>query len=392
MFFIIAMSIMISLCVYTGMRIIKPAGLKPAWSGLLWIMLFLICFMPVIILIPKILQIDFRGIVIISWISYTGLGFLSMVIAFLILKDNIMILRRIYKKFFNRQKPQIIDCEDDPPDCTRRRFIKNSINLGILGVSGILTGCGMYEARRDPRVEKIKIHLPNLPASFDGFRIIQITDIHAGDTIGRDFVETIAKIVNNLNPDLVAITGDIVDGTVHELRDIVSPLSDLESKHGTYFVTGNHEYYSGVESWIPEFRKMNMTVLMNEHVVIKSGKQQIILAGVTDYSGRSVRQQSSSPVNAVKGTGEHDVKILLAHQPRSIYEASKAGIDLQLSGHTHGGQYYPYTLFVRLQQPFINGLNKYKDTVIYVSRGTGYWGPPMRLGVPSEITEITLTG
>jgi predicted MPP superfamily phosphohydrolase len=191
---------------------------------------------------------------------------------------------------------------------------------------------------------------------------------------------------------LVAITGDLVDGSVSELGPHVAPLAELVSRHGSYFVTGNHEYYSGAHSWIAELRRLGVTVLMNDHVVLRHDGALAVVAGVTDYSAAHFDPaHRSNPFAAIAGSpADAGVKILLAHQPRSAPDAADAGFDLQLSGHTHGGQFMPWNFFVKLQQPFVAGLHRLRQLWVYTSRGTGYWGPPKRFGAPSEITLVTL--
>jgi predicted MPP superfamily phosphohydrolase len=198
--------------------------------------------------------------------------------------------------------------------------------------------------------------------------------------------------VNRLEPDLVAITGDLVDGSVPELRSHVAPLARLSSKHGSFFVTGNHEYYSGVLPWLVELKRLGIKVLHNEHVVIERGGAQLVLAGVPDYNaGHFDESHRSDPQQALAGAPQNaGARVLLAHQPRSAPAAAEAGFDLQLSGHTHGGQFLPWNFFVRFQQPFTAGLHRLGRMWVYVSRGTGYWGPPKRFGAPSEITELVL--
>lgn len=189
----------------------------------------------------------------------------------------------------------------------------------------------------------------------------------------------------------MAITGDLVDGTVHDLAAHTEPLAGLRSRHGTYVVTGNHEYYSGAHAWIRELRRLGARVLLNEHVMLDHDGAALAVAGVTDYSAHHFDPaHRSDPHAALRGAPSAATKVLLAHQPRSAGSAHAAGYHLQLSGHTHGGQFWPWNFFVRLQQPFIAGLNRLGDMWIYINRGTGYWGPPMRFGIPSEITRITL--
>lgn len=256
----------------------------------------------------------------------------------------------------------------------------------------LVTLLGFLNARRTAAVATVEIPLAGLPASLQGFTIVQISDIHVGPTIRHRYVEGIVEAVNRLRPDVVAITGDLVDGSVAELGSQVAPLAGLASRHGSFFVTGNHEYYSGVGPWLAELGRLGIRVLHNEHVVIERAGAQLVLAGVTDFSaGHFDEAHRSDPQRALAGAPvTAAVKLLLAHQPRSAPAAEQAGFDLQLSGHTHGGQFLPWRFFVRFQQPFTAGLHKVGRMWIYVSRGTGYWGPPKRFGAPSEITRVRL--
>jgi uncharacterized protein len=263
--------------------------------------------------------------------------------------------------------------------------------IGVMVLTPVITLVGFFIARRVAPVVDVEVPLADLPPQLEGFTIAQISDIHVGPTIKRNFVEAIVDRVNRLGADMVAITGDVVDGSVRELAHHTEPLGRLESRHGTYIVTGNHEYYSGVHAWIHELRGLGARVLMNEHVVLDHDGAKLAVAGVTDYSAHHFDpSHRSDPHAAVKGAPTGAPKVLLAHQPRSASSAADAGYDLQLSGHTHGGQFWPWNLFVRLQQPFTAGLNRLGGMWIYTNRGTGYWGPPMRFGVPSEITLIRL--
>ena len=250
---------------------------------------------------------------------------------------------------------------------------------------------GFVNARRVPRVVTVDIPLNNLPAQLAGFSIVQLSDIHVGATIKRNYVQAIVDRVNSLEADLVAITGDVVDGEVPTLAAHTAPLGELKSRHGTYFVTGNHEYYSGAEAWVAEFRRLGMHALMNEHEVLTHDGAALVIAGVTDFSAHLFDPaQRSDPAKALAGSPPDAPRILLAHQPRTANAAAIAGFDLQLSGHTHGGQFWPWPLFVRFQQPYTAGLHRQDKLWIYTSRGTGYWGPPKRFGAPAEITLIRL--
>lgn len=255
----------------------------------------------------------------------------------------------------------------------------------------VVTIVGYFNARRVAAVRKVEVPIAGLPFNLEGFTIAQISDIHVGPTIKRDYLAAIVDRVNSLKPDMVAVTGDLVDGSVEQLRDHTAPLADLKSRHGSFFVTGNHEYYSNAPAWVAEVRRLGLTVLMNEHVLLRHEGATLLVAGVTDYTAHQFNEaERSDPHAALKGAPNVPVKLLLAHQPRSAPAAADAGFDLQLSGHTHGGQFFPWSLFVPLQQPFTAGLNRLHQLWVYTSRGTGYWGPPKRLLAPSEITHLTL--
>jgi uncharacterized protein len=274
------------------------------------------------------------------------------------------------------------------------RLLQHDHDLGAAGVVGLallLTLVGLYNARKPPRVKRVDIPLKDLPPALHGFKIAQISDMHIGPTIKRPAMKYVVATINRLDVDVVAITGDLVDGNVYELSRHVAPLAGLRSRHGTFFVTGNHEYYSGVHPWLKYLPTLGVRVLLNEHVILLHHNVPIVIAGVTDFSAVSYDTSHRTDVAlAITGAPRAALKVLLAHQPRSCTEAEAAGFDLQLSGHTHGGQFLPWNFFVRLQQPFTAGLHHVNDMLIYISRGTGYWGPPVRLGSPSEITLIRL--
>ena len=247
-------------------------------------------------------------------------------------------------------------------------------------------------ARKRAAIKQVDIPIAGLPDALHGFTIAQITDIHVGPTIKRGYVDAIVDAVNELQADMVAVTGDMVDGSVSDLSRHTAPLGRLSSRHGSYFVTGNHEYYSGADAWVKEMQRIGMRTLMNEHVVLDHEGESVVVAGVTDYgAGQFDKHHASDPGRAIDGApGAAGVRLLLAHQPRSAFAARDAGFDLQLSGHTHGGQFLPWNFLVRLQQPFTAGLARLGKLWVYTSRGAGYWGPPMRLFAPSEITRLRL--
>ena len=262
----------------------------------------------------------------------------------------------------------------------------------VVGLAVFVTLVGLAGARRRARIVSVEVPLENLPPELHGFSIAQISDVHVGSQIKQKYVDAIVDAVNGLDADMIAVTGDLVDGSVRDLSRHVAPLGRLSARHGTYLVTGNHEYYSGEPAWTAEFRRLGLRVLLNEHVVVRHKGAPLVVAGVTDYSAHHFNpEQRSDPVAALWGApADAAAKILLAHQPRSAAAAASAGFDLQLSGHTHGGQFWPWNLFVRFQQPFTAGLHRLNRLWVYISRGTGYWGPPNRFGAPSEITLLRL--
>lgn len=264
--------------------------------------------------------------------------------------------------------------------------------MAVPFLAGLVTLIGFINARRVASVVDVEVPIDDLPDALHGFTIAQISDIHVGPTIKRGYLDAIVNAVNALDADLIAVTGDLVDGSVKRLAQHTAPLARLAGRHGAYFVTGNHEYYSNAHDWIVEVRRLGLTVLMNEHVVLTHQGASLLVAGVTDYNAHHFDESHrSDPLAALAGAPGHvAVKVLLAHQPRSAAAAADAGFDLQLSGHTHGGQFFPWNLFVPLQQPYTAGLNRLRELWVYTSRGTGYWGPPKRLGAPSEITRLRL--
>jgi predicted MPP superfamily phosphohydrolase len=281
---------------------------------------------------------------------------------------------------------------DVPVDPERRIAAARLAAATVTALSGGLAAMAVRAARGPVAVKRVEVKLARLPSAHDGLRIVQLTDIHVGSTIGRAFVEDIVRRTNALAPDVVAITGDLVDGSVADLGEAVAPLADLRARHGIYFVTGNHEYFSGAEPWLAELRRLGLRVLRNERVTIGDGSDGFDLAGVDDHSAERYGgpRADDAVAGAFSGRDPNREIVLLAHQPRSFTAATRLGVGLQLSGHTHGGQVWPFGFLVRLSQPFLAGLHRVGDSQIYVSRGTGYWGPPMRLGSPAEITEVVL--
>lgn len=268
----------------------------------------------------------------------------------------------------------------------RRKFFKRSLDISSLAVASTLTLRSLYEARFI-KEEHVDIKIKNLKESYT---IAQISDLHIGGLIDRDFIREIVQKVNALNCDIVVITGDLIDVDVFGAKETVEELTKLNSKYGIYYIVGNHEYFHGVEKIIESVKSLGIRVLENENVYIGEDGRGFNLAGVYDLFGYRVKKNMPDLNRALENKKESPT-VLLAHQPKFIEEV-KEGVDLILSGHTHGGQLYPFRFLVSLQQPYISGLYQHNENMqIYVNRGTGFWGPPMRLGASSEITKIVIS-
>lgn len=309
----------------------------------------------------------------IAWVGLTAMGFFSTLFILTLLRDVMLLLAHVGLP------------------ASRVASLVTPSAWVALGLTLLFTLAGLVIARR-PRLVEIDVPVSNLPAALNGFSIAQISDLHVGPTIKRGFVEGIVARVNHLGAEVIVITGDLVDGSVQDLAAHTAPLANLAARHGVYFVTGNHEYYSGEREWTAEVRRLGLTVLKNQHVIVEHGGASLLLAGVTDYAAHHFDPlQRSDPAAALHGAPSGvGARILLAHQPSSAAAAADAGFDVQISGHTHGGQFWPWNLFVGFFQPYTSGLNRLRDMAIYVSRGTGYWGPPNRFIVPGEITRLRL--
>lgn len=279
-------------------------------------------------------------------------------------------------------RPPVPSAVADP---SRRLFVARAVG-GAAALAGLGTvGYGTYGVMRGPRVKRITVPLAKLPRAAHGFRIAVVSDIHLGPILGRAHTRRIVDTINSTSPDLVAVVGDLVDGTVADLGTAAEPLAGLESRHGSYFVTGNHEYFSGAAEWVDHVRELGLHPLENARVEIAG----FDLAGVNDVAGES---EGQGP-DFVAALGDRDrarTSVLLAHQPIVIDDAVAHGVDLQLSGHTHGGQLWPGNYLAELANPTVAGLERYGDTQLYVSRGAGAWGPPVRVGAPSDITVVEL--
>ena len=369
--FVILLALLVLLQVYIGMRLLPDLMLGMAGNiAAVLALVLLTVLVPIGLMSASLRRRRWSGMV--AWAGLLSMGFFSSLLVATLLRDLVLL------------------------GLTAAGALTPALGhgsaLAVPVVAACVTLVGFVNARRVARVVKVDVPIAKLPPELHGYSIAQISDIHVGPTIQRAFLNAIVNKVNALGADAIAITGDLVDGSVQRLSLHTQPLARLAAPDGVYFVTGNHEYYSGAEEWIAEVRRLGVTVLLNQHVVRRRGSAALMIAGVADYTAHLFNPaHRSDPRAAAAGAPQDvDVRVLLAHQPRSAPEAAAAGFHLQLSGHTHGGQFFPWNLFVPLQQPFVAGLNRLGNMWIYTSRGTGYWGPPKRFGAPSEITRIRL--
>ncbi|WP_448322227.1 metallophosphoesterase, partial [Streptomyces sp. CO7] len=273
----------------------------------------------------------------------------------------------------------------NPSELSRRVLVARVV-AGATAVAAVGTvGRGTYGVLRGPGVKRVTVPLAKLPRAAHGFRIAVVSDVHLGPVLGRAFTERVVATVNATQPDLIAVVGDLADGSVEDLRSAVEPISRLRARHGSFFVTGNHEYFSGVEEWTALVQELGLDLLANERVELPA----FDLAGVNDVSGEGYGDGPDLAA-ALRDRDPSRASVLLAHQPVFVDEAVRHGVDLQLSGHTHGGQLWPLNHVAALANPTVAGLERYGDTQLYVSRGAGAWGPPTRVGAPSDVTVVEL--
>lgn len=359
---------------YLWARLVRDAALPDPWRrGLTAVLVALALSIPATMVAMRSASRDV--VAPFAWVAFTWLGLVFFLI--------VMLLPLEVARLATLVGP-------GPIDPARRMFL-GRLFAGLAALGAAATGlASFFMAVRPVGVKRVEVPIPRLPERLRGFSIAQITDVHVGPMIGRDFIEHVVETVNGLGADVVAITGDLVDGSVQELGELVAPLQRLRARHGSFFVTGNHEYYSGHEPWIRFLESLGVRVLRNERVTLDHGDgARLDLAGVNDWRAGTF-DDAPDVGRAVAGRDPASPLVLLAHQPKHADEAARHGVSLQLSGHTHGGQIFPFNYLVQLDQPFVAGLHRLAETAIYVSRGTGWWGPPMRLAAPAEVTHLVL--
>lgn len=378
-FFLVLLSMVLAAHVYLGVRMLRGAQL-PRWQRLTVLAGLVLSFVLGMITMPLREEPWAEPFLV---IGYLAIGVFGAFFFMFLLKDILWGLGILLDKAISVM----------PQDPDRRRVLQNAVNLGVVGSAAGIGLVGFAKAQSAAKVEEVTVPIQDLPPELEGFSIVQISDVHVGPTVHRGRIQEIVGTINGLNPDLVAVTGDLVDGSVERLKEHVAPLAGIRARHGVFFSTGNHEYYSGAEAWCEHVASaLGMTVLLDEHITITHQGHTLVVGGVADLKAEQhVASHRSDAFAAIEGAPEDAaLRLLLAHQPPSIYEAALAGWDLVLSGHTHAGQFFPFTLLIHLAQPFVSGLHKVEKAWLYVNRGTTYWGPPIRLGAAQEITRLVL--
>ncbi|MFB1295356.1 metallophosphoesterase [Mycobacterium sp. pW049] len=393
MFILVLGSVLALMHLYVWKRLVRdttrPGRTRWLLSALVGALMLLLV---ATLFVPRFFGVEEAGWF--AWPGYLWFGLLAyLFLAALALEPVRLVLRR----WVRRGRPQEPDEPDDfetpqQPAVDRRMFLARTaaVTAGVAAVG--VTGFGVARALGPPDVLRIPVRLPSLDPAFNGFRIAVVSDIHLGPLLGRAHTERIVRMINETEPDLVAVVGDLVDGTVEQLGAAAEPLQDLVTRDGAFFVTGNHEYFvDDTAAWMRELERFGLDVLGNENTRISRGRAAFDLAGVNDVAGEE-RGDGPDFDRALSGVNSNGPTVLLAHQPILVEEAAARGVDLQLSGHTHGGQMWPFHYAVELAQPSLAGLSTVRDTQLYVSRGAGFWGPPVRVGAPPDISVIELVG
>ena len=368
-FFAIALTLVGGMHYYVWARLVRDPHLPPLLARIATLLIVALgVSMPLLMIASRLFHASFRPAL---WVVFVWMGVSFLFVAVFGLADA----GRLVGTLVQRMRDPL------PVDPAKRLFLARTLAVGVGGFVAGLSALGVRNALGAVQVKELEVRLHGLPRELAGFKLVQISDVHVGALLRKDWVGQVVDRIRSLAPDLVAITGDLVDGSVDELREHVAPLSRLEAKHGVFFSTGNHDHYSGADAWCAHLPTLGVRPLRNQRVEIAPG---LDLAGVDDPTGEP------DLAKALAGRDPARALVLLAHQPRQFIEAAKQGVDLTLSGHTHGGQIWPFSWLVALAQPYVAGLHARGKAQLYVSRGTGFWGPPMRLLAPAEITLIRL--
>ncbi|MGY1622369.1 metallophosphoesterase [Geodermatophilus sp. SYSU D00965] len=344
---------------------------------------------------------DSAAATVLAWVGFCWLGIaFYLFLTLLVLEPVRLALRRWARRpqpepvLAGTPAPPPVDApaDDTVADPSRRLLLAR----GLAATAGVVAlgtaGTGAYLANSAPVVRRVPVTLAGLDPALDGLRIVTFSDGHLSSTYGGRRFERLVEVVNAQRPDVVAIVGDLVDGDVAELREDVAPLADLVSEQGVYFVTGNHEYFVDTTAWLHHLPTLGVQVLRNERVAIHRGGASVDLAGIDDRTAArsGVPGHGADLDAALDGRDDAVPLVLMAHQPWMVDQAAAAGVGLQLSGHTHGGQLWPFDYAIRLDQPVVEGLARFGDTQLYVTTGAGYWGPPMRIDARPEVAVVEL--
>ena len=372
----LASAVLIASHVYLAQRLVLDAGVGSPWRG---IGVAVVALLGSTLVLQPIAERTLRRARWLAWTASLWMGFGFYLLCLLMTSDAL-----IWAVGTPARAVAVGPDGGAEPLAAWRAACVTSLAL-------LAGGIALRGALRPPRLERVSFVIPGWPRALQGFRIVQISDIHIGPILDRRFAEHLVQRVNALAPDLIAVTGDLVDGSARHLSEEVAPFADLRAIHGVYFVTGNHDHLSHAPSWVEVIERLGMRPLRNSRVTIGEDGASFDLVGVDDHHGRFIGGGGEDLDAALAGRDHRRPAVLLAHDPSTFRKARRANVDLQLSGHTHGGQIWPFGLLVRLLIPWVAGVHRDGRAQLYVSRGTGFWGPPMRLGSPAEITEITLS-
>ena len=373
---------------YLGWRLLGPAR-WPRWARtIVWTLAGLST-----VLWPGVFVARFGGLLgpwvrALSWAAYLAMGFVATLMLLMLARD----LGWLAWVFGGGRVGAVGGARaPDARDLERRRVVLATTGAAAAVAAGGLSVAGFAQVARGARVRTVPVPVADLPREFEGYRIAHLTDIHVSELITERDTRTAVEMVDELDADAVVVTGDLSDGYPEELARDIAPLADLRSRDGVFFVTGNHEYYWDIPGWADAVRGLGWITLHNEHRRIHRGTASLAMAGVPDPDGENFDPgHVVDPAAAIRGAPDDAVRVLLAHRPRQIHEAAEAGYHLQLSGHTHGGQFWPFKPMVRLAEPYVSGLHLHRDTWIFVSNGYGFWGPPHRAGIPAEVALVSL--
>ncbi|MDR3443475.1 MAG: metallophosphoesterase [Legionella sp.] len=376
LFFIIAI-----LCSYTFFKVTQTVPNAPLGSALFTVALFGLMISWVLLYHAKPELVDDHKLLLFIWMGSLTMGFWTTFMMLSIPIDLVFLihylLSTVFKTYSYNTQDMII--------------LSQKINYVLLVMSACLAFWGLFAALRAPRVKEVTVPIINLPLELNNLIIAQISDLHIGPTIREGFVQKVVNRTNATNPDIIVITGDLADAKADAISKHLQPLAELKSRFGVYYVTGNHEYYWGIQTWIDTVKNLGFIPLINENQIIDMNGISLLIAGITDHiGGQFLKEHHPDISKAAVSEQKSAFKILLAHRPDVYIVAEKLGFDLQLSGHTHAGQFFPFNLLLPMVYKYYRRLNKHGALWLYVNPGTGYWGPANRVGVPPEITLLQL--